>query len=294
MTVTGFLKVLGDQQLISGLALLIAAVASRCKTTIYEFSIVTNLAYFAIYNQLLSLSLMRDYLQEHTWVRTCRVIVTVGSFALFSFAYVVNTVSDKELGNIGWGRPLYPAHAFQCIFEVNNSGQSIEFGLVDSVVTLGVMTLLHVTVIWDLYLPTNTWADYEMIVGLLAVFIRRSTLSNAERREVIRIADARHSAWLRPLETGSPKAKISIWYWLHSYHLTYLTQISTMLLGFTYGTANIVSSIWKGGIKPSNKLQILSFGQIVALGLLLLTFLAAVEILNGMFSFSDSQSELFG
>jgi hypothetical protein len=289
--VTGFLKILGDQQLVSGLAILIAGLASRCKTSIYEFNIVTNLAYFAIYNQLLSLSILREYHREHTFVRFWRVIITIGSFVLFAFAYVVHTVTYKEFDNLGWGRALYPAQALQCIFVAN---KPVHFDILDSVVTVGTMTLLHVTVIWDLYLPTTTWADWEIVVRFLAIFLRNNTLSKVERREVIQIADARYSAWLRPPNTGDPKARISIWYLLHSFHLTYLSQISGLLLGFTYGTANIVSSIWLEDIKPSKGLRILSFGQIVALGLLLLTFVAAVEILNGTYTLMAYQSWVMG
>jgi hypothetical protein len=45
--VTEYLKVLGDQQLITSFAIIIAGWASRCVTTLYEFNTVTSIAYFA-------------------------------------------------------------------------------------------------------------------------------------------------------------------------------------------------------------------------------------------------------
>jgi hypothetical protein len=52
-----------------------------------------------------------------------------------------------------------------------------------------------------------------------------------------------------------------------------------MGIGFSIG--GIVIAIWYGGLKPSNGLQILRFGQIVAIVLLVLTLLAIIEIVNG-------------
>ncbi|KAH3911525.1 hypothetical protein HBH56_135970 [Parastagonospora nodorum] len=58
-TVTGYVKVLGDQQLITGLAIIIAALALRHEITLYEFRIVTSLAYFAAFTHLCSLYILR-------------------------------------------------------------------------------------------------------------------------------------------------------------------------------------------------------------------------------------------
>lgn len=49
----------------------------------------------------------------------------------------------------------------------------------------------------------------------------------------------------------------------------------------TYGTGSVILAVWYGGLKPANGLHVLGFGQIVAIVLLALTILAAVEVING-------------
>jgi hypothetical protein len=281
-TVTGFLKIVGDQQLVTGLAVLIAGIASRCETSIYEFNIVTNLAYFAIYNQLLSLHILRKYHRKHNWIRLGRVIITIISFVLVSFAYVINTVSSQN--DLGFDFPLYPAHALQCIFiAAHDPEYPVTFDVSGSVLAIGILAHLHVMVICDLYSSVAAWMERPFISDTWPVFPRNSSLSKTERRDVIHIAKARYSAWIRPTRIGNADAKTSIWYFLEAFDRTYLGDISAMFLGLSYGTANIVSAIWEQAITPSNGLRVLSFGQIVALGLLVLTFIAAVQIFNGTY-----------
>jgi hypothetical protein len=52
-------------------------------------------------------------------------------------------------------------------------------------------------------------------------------------------------------------------------------------MGMTYGTGSVVIAVWYGALKPANGLHILGFGQIVAIVLLALTLLAAMEGING-------------
>ena len=48
--------------------------------------------------------------------------------------------------------------------------------------------------------------------------------------------------------------------------------------GFSYGTCKITFAVWYGGLKASEEIKILGFGQIVAIGLLALTMLGATAI----------------
>ncbi|CAO2658155.1 Nn.00g074150.m01.CDS01 [Neocucurbitaria sp. VM-36] len=59
-----FMQILSDQQLITGLAILIAALSSRCQISLYELRIVTSLAYFSATTHTLSIDLLRDYLRD--------------------------------------------------------------------------------------------------------------------------------------------------------------------------------------------------------------------------------------
>ncbi|KAF2032934.1 hypothetical protein EK21DRAFT_41030, partial [Setomelanomma holmii] len=58
-SVFGYVKMLGGQQLITGFAILIVGLASRCQITSNEFNVVTSLAYFAMYVHILSWHVVR-------------------------------------------------------------------------------------------------------------------------------------------------------------------------------------------------------------------------------------------
>ncbi|KAF2820828.1 hypothetical protein CC86DRAFT_243151, partial [Ophiobolus disseminans] len=58
-TINGYVKVLGDKQLVTGFAILVAGVASWCKKSLLELNIVTKLAYFGGFWHLLALHVLR-------------------------------------------------------------------------------------------------------------------------------------------------------------------------------------------------------------------------------------------
>ncbi len=64
---------LSDQQLVAGLAILIAAYIGRCSTTLYHFYIVVSFAWFSSTVHLSTLAVLRVYLINHPRVRDWRV-----------------------------------------------------------------------------------------------------------------------------------------------------------------------------------------------------------------------------
>ena len=91
----------------------------------------------------------------------------------------------------------------------------------------------------------------------------------------------KYYAWLRPPIATAGETNIAIWFFVDRYYNSYLSILPEILSGAIYGTGSIVLAIWYGGLKPTNSLRILGFGQIVAIVLLALTLLAAVEVING-------------
>jgi hypothetical protein len=85
-----FIKILSDQQLITGLAILIAALASQCQISVYEWRIVSSLCYFSATTHSLTLDVLRDYLYMHTCVRYCRILLTLVFLVLFSFVFILD------------------------------------------------------------------------------------------------------------------------------------------------------------------------------------------------------------
>jgi hypothetical protein len=50
---------------------------------------------------------------------------------------------------------------------------------------------------------------------------------------------------------------------------------------FVYGTSNTIQAVWYSDVQVTDELKILGFGQVVAVGLLVLPLLAFVDIVHG-------------
>lgn len=66
---------LSDQQLLVGIAMLVAGFASHCSITVYHFSIVFDLAWFSSNTHLASFGVLQVYLAERPSLRTWRVFL---------------------------------------------------------------------------------------------------------------------------------------------------------------------------------------------------------------------------
>jgi hypothetical protein len=69
--VTRFILSLSDQQLVIGLAVLVAGVANQCTLIVYEFQAIFALAWFSSTTHLATLDCLRDYFLNHHVVRNC-------------------------------------------------------------------------------------------------------------------------------------------------------------------------------------------------------------------------------
>jgi hypothetical protein len=90
----------------------------------------------------------------------------------------------------------------------------------------------------------------------------------------------RYNTWILP-EAVNGRVKLNATYVLEMYFDSYLFQLPIWLFLFTYGITRTVKGVWFGEISVSKELNILSFGQVVALGLLIAPMLGVAQILNG-------------
>jgi hypothetical protein len=109
--VARFLLALSDQQLVTGLAILIGAVANRCKITLYEFEMATYLAWFSATTHLVTLDVLKGYLVQHRLLRHCRVAGIVLNFLFLILAIIVLNISTLE--STGAAAMVNPV---QCVF----------------------------------------------------------------------------------------------------------------------------------------------------------------------------------
>jgi hypothetical protein len=77
------------------------------------------------------------------------------------------------------------------------------------------------------------------------------------------------------------KSELSVWFFFEEYYKGYGSALPIVCMGVGYGMGSTISAIWSGEVELKDGLQIFGFGQIVAIGLLALTILAATEIVNG-------------
>lgn len=276
--VAGFSKILGDQQLVSGVAILSAGLASRCKTSLYEFNIVTCMAYLCTYTHLLSLAIQRDYLYRHSFVRFGRVILTIGFFVLFCFAYTVNTATYDS--NFGEDSSLNMGNVFQCIFEAHRFDKSVRFSAWYAATLLGVLAYQHAIAIADLFVHPESDTPNLIVEGIIARSLRKTGMSREDCREVAANSSVKYEAWLRPSEKAGKDTKISTWYHLETYFNTALSMIPGILAGISYGTVSSARAVWDSDFDISG-LDEFGFGQVVALTMLALMLLAAAEVVNG-------------
>jgi len=66
--VTKFVLALSDQQLATGLAVIIGAMANQCTLTHYDFNMTFSLAWFSATTHLATLDCLRDYFEKHRTV----------------------------------------------------------------------------------------------------------------------------------------------------------------------------------------------------------------------------------
>ncbi|KAH0840964.1 hypothetical protein FOPE_06436 [Fonsecaea pedrosoi] len=71
---TGFILTLSDQQLVTGLAILITGYSQRCEISGYHFVIIANLAWFSSTTHLSTLAILRYYLINHPVLKVWRMI----------------------------------------------------------------------------------------------------------------------------------------------------------------------------------------------------------------------------
>ena len=123
---------LSDQQLLTGLAVLIAGFWTHCSISVYHFALVNDLAWFSASVHLTTLTMLRDYFLERPVLRNWRVALMVSMALLLiastvmqghyewydSWPYDAQCLFDDLIGNIG-GTPRYwmsVGLALICIF----------------------------------------------------------------------------------------------------------------------------------------------------------------------------------
>lgn len=88
-----FILTLSDQQLATGLAILIAAVANQCTLTVWEFQLAFALAWFSSTTHLATLDCLQEYFLDHGAVRNWRVFGMIALLILLMYSLIMSMAS---------------------------------------------------------------------------------------------------------------------------------------------------------------------------------------------------------
>lgn len=88
-----FILTLSDQQLATGLAILIAAVANQCTLSVWEFQLAFALAWFSSTTHMATLDCLQEYFLQHGAVRNWRVFGMIAVLILLMYSVVMSMAS---------------------------------------------------------------------------------------------------------------------------------------------------------------------------------------------------------
>lgn len=270
--VTRFLLGLSDQQLATGLAMLIAAIANRCQLTLYELKIVYGLAWFSATSHASTLIVLREYFYDHRVVRNIRILGIFAFMSLLSFVHIILLLvsgADIEL----YGRPI------QCIINGSDRGPELDF-LNIMVQVLPLVVLLVTCMISTYFLfanprvsPIQTRSLCHLLFSLFprayrAVhpLLRKALMENSHLQHCILYS------YDRPIHSHIG---------FSMYTDSFLSAVPRFSYYFCWGVSQIIQTRWLDAPRMADEVRTMSFGQIVAIALLAIPILTALEIYNG-------------
>ena len=163
-----FILALSDQQLVTGLAVLIAGYISPCSMSIYHFNIVAALGWFSSTTHLSTLAVLRVYFIEHPRLRNCRVVAMLFVFALLIVAQGV-TVASRLDNSV----PV------RCAWTHNSSSHVTFLDLISMIAIIIFLCVTYSSRIVRMYSLDPEWSLQVWFAdGVVKAFRKRARLSN--------------------------------------------------------------------------------------------------------------------
>lgn len=270
-----FLLTLSDQQLVVGPAVIIGALAQRCRLGCYEFQMVRNLAMLASVAHLSTLIALRDYLIANTVVRDIRVVGMLVNLCLLVFTFIIAEASGL----------VDSSARIQCV--MNDLSIFVSYPASFSIALI--WTFLLIGQYFSGIIDPYTFEYNETLLRWLCCDPKKKpSLTKSEFEEWYERkikesvyhpeSDARREYyWLRTVDSD---CRFPRWYTfvavLYDYILSFLVNPETLLLSCSYGVAQIIGT----KIAPpdiTNNTNAIDFGQVVPLCLLVIPVLAGLQ-----------------
>jgi hypothetical protein len=285
-----FILALSDQQLVTGLAILIGGVANQWILSIYEFAVLLSLAWFSSTTHLATLGALRDYFVKHGVVRNWRVggmlsLLVLLTYCLFITTLAIYTSLDRTV-------PL------QCYFSPQqNPGAApgalntvAAMQLAATIMTLYILLGSYVVRVHALYNRSCKTETAINVTGRLAWRMAKfyQFKHSQTRPEFLKVTAEVHASIrledLNKIRKASTRSKWAARWYISSYQYddSFLSAMSGIAFSFSYGITQVVSYRWLYGQGLAGTASAVDFGQITPLFLLVLPILAAAEIYYGI------------
>ena len=274
---------LNDQQLVTGIAILILGLIKHCSISVYHFTLISDLAWLSSSVNLTSLSMLRIYLQDRSQLRNWRVCLMLITFSLL-LAYSVME------GHIDW----YQSFSYEAQCVVDDLIGNIH-GLPAGLMAVDIVSLVlgYGSALIEIYQgPSDAFASWTQEKPIRAMRARILQL----KQKGIGNPDGNLTSVL-----------IKAWFLVIAYCLIAIEAVYTFLatvLGSSYvsvitasgwigyGIQNIVMDRRVAQLNMDGNENDMTFGQLVPILLLSSIILTFQEAYNGKSSSSESMSDL--
>ena len=270
---TQFILALSDQQFVTGVAVLLAALFNLKRFNRYDIIMVHSLAWFSATTHLATLDVLAHYLESHKIVRAARTAAIIFFMILLSSTFVIralNAMDAFEMNSSAW-----------CAMNTTsphigpNSNWHGAFNVAwQSSWTIGLLLVLfgYLIRIQALYQrQRHPFYAVGWLVWFVKAFESRYTSYSqmyAEKRAGLR--------YQRIIWVSGANGKNR---WLpFGYDDSFLSSIPGILFSFSYGISQLVAVRWGMNLIFITQSPNLGFGQIVALLLLCLPFVSLLSI----------------
>ena len=291
-----FILTLSDQQLATGLAIMIAAAANQCTLTVWEFQLAFSLAWFSSTTHLATLDCLREYFLNHGAVRNWRVFGMLSLLVLLMYSLIMSMASVDN---------TIPIQCTFTYFGEKGLYKPVPLNITDilsAALTLVLLTWQYlVRILWSYKNIGDKATLFESTMFKLRTKRHREALnpSKKELEYVIEeaVAERRSCKRRRELERIRKSRGLQR-HWLIAYRASGTYSESFLSLGpmITFMIAFGFTQVYLNRWKSDTPLEIdtsMGIGQITPLFLLVLPVLVAAESYYGRIgqtSFQDHAS----
>lgn len=277
-----FILALSDQQLVTGMAILIAIFANHCRTSIYELNIAISLAWFSSTTHLGTLDVLHRYFRQNIVVRNWRMVGMIGMLILLIPGLVL-------VESYVFYTPEIP---MQCARFLPRSNPDAGIGPLAATFVIMYLCTGYGSRLYKTFTSEDgSMMDPEWLIWnlLFLLFSRNSRQDrHAAIEKAINVCNTRRTLLVEArLESISNKYSLirRMGLCIGAYSRSFLQCIAALFFFLSYGISGVVADRWLDySVDLGEGSSTMEFGQIVPLVLLILPLLAFAEIFYGKFS----------